>query len=104
VSDEDEWVAGTDPMDSRSFFKILETAVNGGNVDLSWLGVPGRDYVVEESFDLVEWHPVPGQGPLRIEPPITSGNPIISPFLSVSVPKAGSGRQFFRVRVSLTPP
>ncbi len=102
MSDEDEWIAGTDPMNSSSLLRILETVVNGGNVSLSWVGTTGRDYVVEESFDLVEWHPV--YGPVRIEPPVTPGEPIVPPFLSVNVPKAGPGRQFFRLRVTLTPP
>lgn len=104
MSDEDEWTAGTDPMDSNSLLKILETVVNGGNVSLSWVGTVGRDYQVEESFDLIEWHLVPGQGPVRIETPVTPGGPIIPPFLSVTVPKAGPGRQFFRLRVSLSAP
>ena len=102
MSDDDEWLAGTDPTNSNSLLRILDTVVNGGNVGLSWVGTTGRDYVVEESFDLIEWHPV--YGPVRIEPPVTPGDPIAPPFLSVNVPKAGPGRQFFRLSVTLTAP
>jgi hypothetical protein len=104
MSDDDEWLAGTDPMDASSVLRILGTAVNGSSVTLNWVGVQGRDYQIEESFGLNEWHPVPGQGPVRIETPVTPGGPIIPPFLSVTVPKAGPGRQFFRLRVSLSAP
>ena len=104
MSDEDEWLAGTDPMDASSVLRILGTVVNGSSVTLNWVGVQGRDYQIEESFNLNDWHPVPGQGPVRIETPVTPGGPIIPPFLSVTVPKAGPGRQFFRLRVSLSAP
>lgn len=103
VTDEDEWIAGTDPMNRGSFLRIEEITVNGTNVTLGWTGVPGRDYAVEESFDLAEWHPVPGLGPVRINSPVAPGNPAYSPLLSATAPKAGPGRQFFRLRVSLTP-
>lgn len=104
MNDADESLAGTDPMDPNSILRIQEIELDGSNVTLSWMGVPGRDYVVEESFDLVEWHPVSGLGPVSIPTPVTPGNPIVSPFLSATVPAAGNGRQFFRLRVSLTPP
>jgi hypothetical protein len=104
MNDEDEWIAGTDPMDASSVLKVQGMTVNGSSVTLNWVGVQGRDYQIEESFNLNDWHPVPGQGPVRIETPVTPGGPIIPPFLSVTVPKAGPGRQFFRLRVSLSAP
>lgn len=103
ITDDDEWIAGTDPMNSGSFLRIEGIAVAGANVMLGWTGVPGRDYVVEESFDLAEWHPVPGLGPVRIDTSVPPEDPAYSPQLSASAPKAGTGRQFFRLRVSLTP-
>jgi hypothetical protein len=104
MNDEDEWIAGTDPMDASSVLKVQGMTVSGSSVTLNWVGVQGRDYQIEESFNLNDWHPVPGQGPVRIETPVTPGGPIIPPFLSVTVPKAGPGRQFFRLRVSLSAP
>lgn len=103
VTDEDEWLAGTDPMNQASFLRIEEMTVDGADVTLEWTGVPGRDYVVEESFDLAGWHPVPGLGPVRMDLSVAPGSPAYTPLLSATAPKAGSGRQFFRLRVSLTP-
>ena len=50
-----EVIAGTNPLDASSFF-TLESATrneNTGNVILTWPSLPGREYVVRASDDLV---------------------------------------------------
>jgi hypothetical protein len=47
-----EIVAGTDPLNASSIFKVNSIAVQGGNVTLTWQAVAGRSYKVESSTTL----------------------------------------------------
>ncbi len=62
MPDWEEYVAGTNPEDARSVFKINAAAGPGTNeVRLSWQSVSNRLYTVLETTDLAEgWHPVSG--------------------------------------------
>jgi arylsulfatase A-like enzyme len=99
MSDDAEEIAGTDPNDGGSVLRIDEINVSGGSVSLQWMAVPGRDYQVEESTNLQSWQPVPGQGPVRIEPPSSPGA-----VLSVSFPTPGQGSHYFRLKVTFSNP
>ena len=99
MSDDAEEIAGTDPNDGGSVLRIDEINVSGGSVSLQWMAVPGRDYQVEESTNLQSWQPVPGQGPVRIEP---ASSP--ETMLSVSFPTPGQGSHYFRLKVTFSNP
>ena len=60
MSVRDEYVAGTDPMDSASVLAARMDAANGGNAVLQWQGVPGRVYQVMRTDALGDgkWTPV----------------------------------------------
>ena len=47
-----EIVAGTDPLNASSIFKVNSIVVQGGNVTLTWQAVAGRSYKVESSTTL----------------------------------------------------
>jgi Subtilase family/Bacterial TSP3 repeat len=56
ASDYDEWVAGTDPTDSKSVLKLSQpSALPDGRVELGWSTVTGRQYWLETSEDLKTW-------------------------------------------------
>jgi hypothetical protein len=96
MSNEAEEIAGTDPNDSTSVLRIDEFTISGGTAHLEWMAVPGRSYQVEESTNLQLWVPVPGQGPVQIEPPSSPGP------LSVTFPASGQGSRYFRVKATLS--
>jgi len=54
AGDAAELVAGTDPRDSDSVFKITEVARSGDEVTLEWTSVSGKMYTVFQSNDLSE--------------------------------------------------
>ena len=57
MDDGDEVEAGTDPNDETSFFRILNIAQNGeGAISTDWRSVPGREYAVYGSENLVSWN------------------------------------------------
>ena len=105
MDNESEGIAGTNPNDAASVLRILGFEVVGGTVSLSWAGVEGRDYQVEESVDLAGWQAVPGVPPVRMASSgggVGQGAP--SNQLSVSFPQMGSGPRFFRLRASVFAP
>ncbi|MEM7391440.1 MAG: thrombospondin type 3 repeat-containing protein, partial [Verrucomicrobiota bacterium] len=51
LSNFEEYLAGTDPTDIHSVFKIRLAITNG--VELSWTTYPGREYVIETAGDLL---------------------------------------------------
>jgi hypothetical protein len=95
ITDELELMAGTDPDDSTSTFKIqsFETTENG--ISLQWSAVAGRTYRVEESSNLTTWTSVPGIAPMVI----TSTQPNASVVVSAN----SAARRFLRIQVALTP-
>ncbi|MCW1923545.1 sulfatase-like hydrolase/transferase [Luteolibacter arcticus] len=104
MSDDAEEISGTDPHDATSVLQIDEFNFSGGTAFLQWMAVPGRDYQVEESTNLQSWQSVPGQGPIRIEPPSSPGGPALPQTLSVYFATSGQGSRYFRLKVTLTNP
>lgn len=104
MDNESEGIAGTDPDNGNSVLRIQDIKVAGETVSLSWSGVGGRDYQVEESVDLEGWLSVPGVAPVRMASPGGPGEAAPSNQLSVSFPKAGPGSRFFRLRASVVTP
>jgi len=56
ASDEAEGIAGTDPNDPTSFFRVT-TVTGSGNI-LEWSTVAGKTYDVQYSADLTTWENV----------------------------------------------
>lgn len=69
MSDADESLAGTDPMDGSDTFalKMLSRPQNAGNRGFSWRAVAERTYTVQFCTDLTNpiWQDVPGWSSLR---------------------------------------
>ncbi len=86
----EEYLAGTDPRDSRSAIIITAVALDGHDVVITFATVPGKQY-------LVEWNSTPGQGQwsaLGIEHLGTGG--------LIEVKDSGGAQaesRFYRVRV-----
>lgn len=93
--DETEVLAGTNPNDPNSYFKIHTFDLTEIGTVLQWSGVAGRTYRVEESPNLTTWTLVPGLAPIVM----TS----TTPNASVTVPKNGVTQRFLRMQVMLTP-
>jgi hypothetical protein len=55
VSDYAEFVAGTDPTNPQSVFKITSVVQTNGIPRLTWFGVTGREYRIDESTNLAQW-------------------------------------------------
>jgi arylsulfatase A-like enzyme len=53
-----ESIAGTNPLDATSCFKINSTVLSGQSIILKWSAIAGKSYSVEESINLSEWKPV----------------------------------------------
>ena len=79
-----EYLAGTDPRDAGSVFRIWVEAAPGGGDELVFAAVAGRSYRIEQSSDLRAWNEV-----RRI--PAAAGNRIER----MPMPAAGSAT-FFR--------
>jgi hypothetical protein len=64
VNNDLEAQAGTDPMDPDSVFVAEVQRLPDGQVELSWWGVSGKYYAIEESTDLAQWrmHPIEHAG------------------------------------------
>ncbi len=75
LTDVEEWLAGTDPNDPKSFFfKVLEEGTSEGMQQIEWPSIPNRYYTVCETDDLNgTWSPVatfegdPDSDPLTYE-------------------------------------
>lgn len=53
-----ESIAGTDPFNANSVFKISKLDATGGNVTVHWPSVVGKRYQVFTSTDLTNWTPL----------------------------------------------
>ncbi len=87
-----EYLAGTDPRDRASALQFasfqLSDAVGGGKTaTITWKSVENRQYLLERSFDLVNWSPVGAQ--VRATPPVNSMVDEVTP---------PDGRVFYRVK------
>lgn len=95
ISNAMEAIAGTDPADPRSVFKITGFSAEAGGLVVNWSGHAGRIYQIEESLDLSQWHPAPNTSPIMgIEGPMEC---------HLAVPQDGAKNRFYRVRVELAP-
>lgn len=56
MSDLNEHLAGTDPLDAQSLLKVALLKEGGGNYSIEWPSVPGRRYLLQYKDDLN--HPV----------------------------------------------
>jgi hypothetical protein len=91
VPDAMELIAGTDPYNANSVFKISATALSGGNFTLHWPAVQGKTYTIQESPDLANWIQVPGTVPFVA----TAANPDTT----VNIQSNASSKRFFRISV-----
>lgn len=91
VPDGAEVIAGTDPHDPKSVFKLLTDIRPSfqGSLTITWSSVPGKSYVVSRSTDL-------GQGFPSSSAPIPSGGATTS-FTDPSA--SGNGPFFYRIQV-----
>jgi hypothetical protein len=88
VTNENEWPARTDPGDAASYFRIIQSAINGTNFSLTFPTVLGRSYQLQSSANLANpWTSIgsPTAG--------TGGN------MTVPVDVTGHTKHFFRVAV-----
>jgi len=55
MSNEEEYLAGTNPTNSTEYLSIvrLDTTSGGASVTLTWSSVPTRFYLIEEALDLL---------------------------------------------------
>lgn len=93
--DQAEIIAGTDPGDPRSWFRIESQSRSDEGMTLQWAGTAGRTYTVEESSNLSDWAPVSGTSQVTIT--------ITNPAASVTIPDRGAPVRFLRMKVNLTP-
>jgi hypothetical protein len=91
----DEYIAGTDPLDSGDVFRVASTQRNGGVFSANVPGKAGRIYTLQRSVRLGpdEWADVASAGPMEEDGPVT-----------LSDPEAPSDRAFYRVGVGLADP
>ena len=59
-SNEKEWTARTDPGSASSYFRVTQSALSGGQFQVTIPTVAGRRYTLESSPDLVNWTDGPG--------------------------------------------
>lgn len=93
-SDRYEWLAGSDPADPASTFRVLESGYTpAGDFTLTFSAAAGHRYRIEQTVDLTAWEPL-GED---IVPVVTGAYP-----LSVPVAPA-STRRFYRVAALARP-
>lgn len=67
-----EFLAGTDPRNPSSFFKVESAErTSDGVVVLRWISVPGKTYRVSYSGDLLQWFSFGSQGDLTATDTVT---------------------------------
>ncbi len=93
--DAEELIAGTDPDDPASYFRVDTLAMKDGDITLQWTGVVGRTYIVQESGEANDWKPVQSLAPVVIQTPEKG---------VVTIPGNSDPKRFFRVAVFVTPP
>jgi arylsulfatase A-like enzyme len=91
-----EVMAGTDPNDPSSFFRIDATTHSESALRLQWHGRAGRQYRVEESTNLFQWMRVPNLAAVE-----TAAD---TPAASIQVPSNGAPRRFLRIGVEIMSP
>jgi arylsulfatase A-like enzyme len=89
-----EALAGTNASDATSYFHIHGHSVSESGMTLSWHGVAGRTYRVEESSNLKNWIFAPDVAPIAVTTD--------KPNASVIVPPNGATKRFVRLQVMLS--
>ncbi|MEP6603270.1 MAG: DUF1800 family protein [Spartobacteria bacterium] len=82
-----ESIAGTNPLDAKSVFKLTRIGVSNGSVTLSWSTIIGQRYQTQSSADMRTW------------------NDLGTPFVGTGQEMTGSfgipaNQKYFRVKVS----
>ena len=79
-----EWLAGTDPTDLASVFRIISVDADPDGLRVSWSSVTGKSYSVSESTDLLAPWPTPpltngiageASGTTQLVAPLTASPP-----------------------------
>ena len=91
ISNEDEWIALTDPSNPASRFASSAPELSGDNLIISVFTAAGRVYRLRESDDLSTWTYTASQ-------PTLSGNDAVQSF---TVPRGVDARRFFDITVAL---
>lgn len=87
--DTSELLAGTNPFDPSSSFRVLSLQRNGPGLDLTWSSLANATYILDASTSLAagSWEPVESTR-------ITATEAVTT----VNIPDASSGWSFYRVR------
>lgn len=92
-SDADEWMAGTNPGDAASVFRMIPESVNSGaNFTATFPVVAGHRYRIERSADLVYWVAAEAEfvavasGPRTFTTARTGGQPMFFRVVAVARP------------------
>ena len=87
--DTTELLAGTNPFDAASLFRVISLSRNGPGFDLTWTSLANANYIVDSSKQLIggTWEPM--------ESTRTSATEAVS---SVNLPGPPAGSLFYRVR------
>ena len=91
-SNRSEFLAGTDPQDPRSFFKVVAFIETGApdSYTLLWDSVPGRRYRITRSNDLIAWTKMEG-GDI-----VATGTTT-----EVAIESSGEAKELYRVETGL---
>ncbi len=57
VSNADEYLAGTDPQSAASYLRATSLTATVAGWDFAWQAVPGKQYRIETSPDMIQWDP-----------------------------------------------
>lgn len=89
MSNYQEYLAGTDPTNPNSLFKIVSVAANSSGALIQWTSVPGKFYTLQRTADLLS-----GFTDLQLHIPATAPINVIQ-----DPAPAGSGPYFYRIQV-----
>jgi hypothetical protein len=91
ATDADEILAGTDPNDPSSFFRVASNFFDSGEFTLTWKSVPGKRYEVEysETLQADSWQ--------VLQTDIPASNGVETELTDLSL--AGQTARFYRVNV-----
>jgi hypothetical protein len=92
----EEFLAGTDPSDPASKLEVRTLTKVGENVDLTWASVPGQNYGIRFSNDLLAWQDFTDA---NNAPLIFTGDGGQTTIRMNMPQAAGVGRMFFKVQL-----
>ena len=95
-SNRNEYLAGTDPQDPDSRLAITAATRAAAAMQLTWSSVPGKQYRIQWSDDLVAWTLLDGGG----SPVVVEASPGAATSYSVAIPGSPQPvRRFYRVEL-----